>query len=191
MGMNIQIVPNITHNKPMPYIVHHGTVNQPQDALARRGSTSSVPASPEVAETVATKVSPVSPTPSAYDRLGGILHELEKVAARVQPSSYSHLPPDHEVPQMIALIASLTSQLGVGPTPTKLEATAFLVQRILSRLFDKSMSTPFSLFFLLPVTLLSRCFPTYCVLISIVWTSRGGPCALVLYHHYLSCPVFS
>lgn len=139
--MNIQIVPNITHNKPMPYVVHHGTVNQPQDALARRGS-SSAPTPGEPTEAVATKAPPpTSPPPSAIDKLGSILHELEKMAARY-PAMYV-LPPDHEVPQMIALIASLTSQLGVGPTPAKLEATAFMVQRILSRLFDKSISMDF------------------------------------------------
>eukprot|EP00026_Physarum_polycephalum_P000086 Phypoly_transcript_00086.p1 GENE.Phypoly_transcript_00086~~Phypoly_transcript_00086.p1 ORF type:complete len:2362 (+),score=414.48 Phypoly_transcript_00086:843-7088(+) len=137
----IQIVPNITHNKPMPYIVHHGTVNQPTDSLARRGSASGLPG--EVGEGALPQVKPPASSPplSTIDKLGGILHELEKAAARVPPSSYSHLPPDHEVPQMIALIASLTSQLGVGNTAQKLEATAFLVQRILARLFDKSIST--------------------------------------------------
>lgn len=143
--MNIQIVPNVTHNKPMPYVVHHGTVNQPHDALARRGSTSAPTPSAEPSEAVATKVPPASPPPTAIDKLGSILNELEKVAARY-PALYV-LPPDHEVPQMIALIASLTSQLGVGPTPAKLEATAFLVQRILSRLFDKSISMLLHLLF--------------------------------------------
>jgi hypothetical protein len=146
----IQIVPNITHNKPMPYIVHHGTVNQPTDSLARRGSTSGEVGVPGEGTPPQTKPPSASPPLSTIDKLGGILHELEKAAARVPPSSYSHLPPDHEVPQMIALIASLTSQLGVGNTPQKLEATSFLVQRILARLFDKSISmfyfSPYSLY---------------------------------------------
>ena len=138
-GINIQIVPNVTHTKPMPYVVNHGTVNQPQDALARRGSTSAPSPAALSEEGAANRVPPASPPPSAIDKLGNILHELEKIAARV-PASYTHLPPDHEVPQMIALIPSLTSQLGVGPTQAKLEATSYLVQRILSRLFDKSIS---------------------------------------------------
>mgnify|MGYP006877414395 CR=1 FL=1 len=132
----------------MPYIVHHGTVNQPTDSLARRGSTSGAPS--ETSEAGQTKPPASSPPLSAIDKLGGILHELEKAAARVPPSSYSHLPPDHEVPHMIALIASLTSQLGMGNTPAKLEAAAFLVQRILSRLFDKSISMCTSFYLFLP-----------------------------------------
>lgn len=120
----------------MPYVVHHGTVNQPTDSLARRGST----AGPgEAGEGAQTKPPAASPPLSAIDKLGNILHELEKAATRVPPQSYSHLPPDHEVPHMIALIASITSQLGMGNNPAKMEAAAFLVQRILSRLFDKAI----------------------------------------------------
>lgn len=145
---SIQIVPGVTHTGPVQYLYNSGTVNQSQsqDAGTRRGSASAPPGLPpaplpsDILGEPMPKVPSLSPPPSIVDRLSAILSELEKAASRVPPSSYAHLPPEHEVPQMIALLSAHVSQLGAGPTPAKLDAVAYLAQRILARLFDKATS---------------------------------------------------